>query len=123
MLQDDFYAVSNLAQAENIVTAQLSLNGNHKIFEGHFPGQPVVPGVCMLQMVTETARNATGKKLHLLKADNMKFLTVIDPRQTQSVNFELKYTVDEAGQVHALASIFNAEIVYFKFKGVLKEIL
>ena len=32
---------------------QVMLNPQHAIYNGHFPQQPVVPGVCMLQIIKE----------------------------------------------------------------------
>ena len=44
MLLDDFFKIINLQQKENTFKAELEINAAHKIFEGHFPGQPVTPG-------------------------------------------------------------------------------
>ena len=46
ILQVDFYTINNLQVVGTTVNAELVLNAGHSIYEGHFPGQPVTPGVC-----------------------------------------------------------------------------
>jgi 3-hydroxyacyl-[acyl-carrier-protein] dehydratase len=62
MLQGDFFIISKIETTEAEIKAELIINARHKIFEGHFPGQPVVPGVCMMQMVKEIIEKVTEKK-------------------------------------------------------------
>ena len=57
MLQGNFFTINHIHQDENSVKASIELNPVHPIFEGHFPQTPVVPGVCMMQMVKEVLRN------------------------------------------------------------------
>ena len=53
MLKDDFFIFTDLQTEGNIVKTDIELNAAHTIFKGHFPDQPILPGVCMLQMVKE----------------------------------------------------------------------
>ena len=118
MLQTDFFIINNLETADCNIKAELEINAGHKIFEGHFPGQPVVPGVCMMQMVKEIIEEVTKKKTNLSKAAEMKFLAVIDPVQNNIIQATLKYTVEENGCITVTATLFKNELVHFKFKGV-----
>ena len=51
MLKNDFFTFTALQLEGDMVTTNIELNAAHSIFKGHFPGQPIVPGVCMMQMV------------------------------------------------------------------------
>lgn len=116
MLLNDFYTIVDFIPAEGGAEAGLEINANHHIFEGHFPGQPVTPGVCMMQMIQELTENAVGRKLQLQKAAELKFLSIIDPQKNNQVRAKLEYkSVDEGLQVSA--SIFKDELIHFKFKG------
>ncbi|MBQ0740088.1 3-hydroxyacyl-ACP dehydratase, partial [Aquimarina celericrescens] len=55
MLLKDFYKTNTLITVGNISTVTITINKNHKIFKGHFPGNPVTPGVCMIQIIKELA--------------------------------------------------------------------
>lgn len=122
MLQGNFFNISSLESTGQDIKAELLINASHKIFEGHFPGQPVVPGVCMMQMVKEIIETATQKKTDLLKAHEMKFLAIIDPGQNNIISAALKYTMEENGHITVTASFFKEELVHFKFKGLFVEV-
>jgi 3-hydroxyacyl-[acyl-carrier-protein] dehydratase len=64
MLQPDFYSfIRIVSNGSSSLEASFLLNPKHAIFAGHFPGQPVVPGVCMLQIIKEGLEQALDKKL------------------------------------------------------------
>jgi 3-hydroxyacyl-[acyl-carrier-protein] dehydratase len=94
-----------------VITAQLTLNAAHPIFEGHFPTQPVVPGVCMMLLMRELLENALGQPLSLVSADHAKFLTMLRPGDT--VQAEIHYTPD----LKITARLFNQAATYFKYQA------
>ena len=117
MLLNDFFTINDTVTSETEIWAELLINANHKIFEGHFPNQPVVPGVCMMQMVKEILEQVIGKETNLLKALDMKFLAVINPIENNLIHASIKYATDESGTINVVASLFKDELVHFKFKG------
>ncbi|MBC8034959.1 MAG: 3-hydroxyacyl-ACP dehydratase [Chitinophagaceae bacterium] len=117
MLKGNFYTLTAQETSGDTVQAVALLNASHSIFDGHFPGQPVVPGVCMLQIVKEMTIDFMGKDLVLRKADTLKFLAVIDPLQTTSVGIQLNFTDREDNTIRVAGFFSNGTTVYFKFKG------
>lgn len=86
----DFYTLESSEKTENgSFIAHISLNKNHDIFKGHFPGNPVTPGVCMMQIVKELTEEFTGKKLFLKSASNVKFMAIINPFETPDLTLQL----------------------------------
>lgn len=91
----DFYQVKNIEkQSENNHSAFITLNPAHEIFKGHFPGNPVTPGVCMMQIVKDLTEEITGKKLMVQSASNVKFMAIINPEETPELLLELDVTED-----------------------------
>ena len=90
MLKNKLYTLITLVESSpgNYV-ALTSLNPGHPIFEGHFPGQPVLPGVCLLEMVKEILAEITNKSLRLTNAGSIKYLKLIDPRTEPLLKFEI----------------------------------
>ena len=117
MLKDDFYTITSINMESNVITATLIINGTHKIFEGHFPGKPVVPGVCMMQMVKEIAAMALERDLQLIKADELKFLQVIDPLENKEIKMQVQYNEASERVVNVSASLVKESLACFKFKG------
>jgi 3-hydroxyacyl-[acyl-carrier-protein] dehydratase len=117
MLKDDFFYIQSLSDNHGTISAVIEINPFHKIFEGHFPGQPVVPGVCMMQMVKEITETVTGKDFFLQKADTIKFLSVIVPQKDSSIQASIKYSGSENNALNFEAMLFKEDIIYLKFKG------
>lgn len=120
MLQGDFYTASDVNVEGNALKAILNLNVKHKIFEGHFPGHPVVPGVCMMQIVKEMLELQLDRETKLEKASTMKFLNMINPEINSTVNIEVKHAVADDGKINVDAHLFVEGMIFFKFKGVFR---
>ncbi|MEJ7766933.1 MAG: hypothetical protein WKF89_03925 [Chitinophagaceae bacterium] len=117
MLLGDFYHITSMQSEMNTSNVSMELNPQHAIFEGHFPGKPVVPGVCMMQMVKEMLSFLSGRPVMLSTADTIKFLSVINPDENKAIEMQLQYETGPGGLVQVNASIYIKEKVCFKFKG------
>ncbi|ADX68269.1 3-hydroxyacyl-ACP dehydratase [Weeksella virosa] len=85
-----FYTViSNEEKTENSYQVLIELNKNHSIFEGHFPGNPVTPGVCMIQIIKELVEEITQQKWRLNKLSNVKFMAIINPQEHPILHISL----------------------------------
>ncbi|XZF15344.1 ApeI family dehydratase [Chitinophagaceae bacterium MMS25-I14] len=115
MLINDFYTVHNHECAENKITAVIHFNAEHSIFTGHFPQQPVVPGVCMMQLVKELLQQQLGKSLIIRNTGQVKFLQLVLPDVQPSVAISWK---EEATGYLVNASFKNETADVFKMTGV-----
>lgn len=112
MLLKDFYTIISI-ETTDVQKHQVSIviNKNHEIFKGHFPETPVVPGVCMLQIIKELAENITNQKLVLQKLVNVKFLTLMNPEVNSNLVLELEIiTTDDSLIKVKYTTIFNETI-------------
>ena len=118
MLLNNFFTISDIETTGFEIKAGLVINAGHKIFEGHFPNQPVMPGVCMMQIVKEIVEKVLEKKTNLIKANEMKFLAIIDPQVNNRIQATITYANDENGQIKVIGSLYKGELVHFKFRGL-----
>jgi 3-hydroxyacyl-[acyl-carrier-protein] dehydratase len=119
MLLNDFFTITSLSGEGPSFKALLALNPRHRIFGGHFPGQPVVPGVCLMQMVKEVLETALGGGgLRLTRADQLKFIALIDPWKAGELEIKLDCDRKEDGAVRVNASVLDGGKLCFKFSGV-----
>jgi 3-hydroxyacyl-[acyl-carrier-protein] dehydratase len=116
MLLNDFYKITDIQNGDKTLV-NIELNPNHKIYKGHFPNNPVVPGVCMTQMVKEIVEQITNKKLTMVTGDNLKFTAVLNPEITRLVTLTLTLKNKEEGLLHADAVISAGTTNFFSFKG------
>ena len=93
----DFYKVNNLVVAENKATANITINKDHDIFKGHFPGNPVTPGVCMMQIIKELTEQVVNEKLFMQSSSNIKFMAIINPDVNPDLDLILDITKTEDG--------------------------
>lgn len=117
MLKNNLYTIESFTNAEGKVNAAIQLHATHKIFEGHFPGQPVLPGVCMMQIIKEILEKAVEKELFMQSADQCKFLSMVDPNVSGRLDVEINYskTADENIAVNAILKSENQ--VFLKMKS------
>lgn len=85
---------------ENIddsISFEIKVDHTHRLFAGHFPGQPVLPGVMILKLIVDCASVHLGKKLNLKKAAQCKFLNFVDPRLNPDLILQLNIYEDQDG--------------------------
>lgn len=117
MLKNSLYKIILLDRQENIIKATLEINKDNEIFIGHFPGQPVLPGACMLQIVKEVLENTLNISFRLKKADYIKFLTLIDPGSNNILQLTLSYRSADNKNVYVTANLIAQKGICFKFRG------
>ena len=86
----------------------------HPIYQAHFPGEPVTPGVCILQIARELLADYLQRPLQVRAVKNMKFLAVISPLETPEVTCRFDKIHDDAGIVSAQATILTPEKEFVK---------
>ncbi len=57
----------------------LRTNGEHFVYGVHFPGNPITPGACMIQLMSELVQRQLGKNLILKELVNVKFMNILSP--------------------------------------------
>jgi 3-hydroxyacyl-[acyl-carrier-protein] dehydratase len=122
MLLKDFYEVQLIDKiSEQKYIATIVLNEKHEIFDGHFPGNPVTPGVCMMQIIKELTQDITGFSLQLKSSNNVKFMALINPKETPELKLELEITPNEE-EVKVKNSTSFGETVALKLSNIYKKI-
>ena len=71
----------------NRFKADFRVSANHPSLRGHLPGQPIVPGVLLLDHVIEVAEQATGRLVTGVR--DVKFILVLRPDEEAHVLCEV----------------------------------
>jgi 3-hydroxyacyl-[acyl-carrier-protein] dehydratase len=121
MLHGDFFHIVSFQNEEGIYVAELKINAEHPLFVGHFPGQPVVPGVCMIEIVRELLELSLQAKIRMQKAAYFKFLSVIDPRHDPAIKARLHYSINTDGDFDVESSFTKNETLCFKGRAVFRK--
>lgn len=121
MLLNDFFKITDVQNGEKYIVS-IEMNPKHDIYNGHFPGNPITPGVCLTQMVKETVEHITKKKLQMVKGDNLKFTAILNPEVNANVTMSLSIKIKDDGLFQADSVISAESTNFFTFKGHFKEI-
>ena len=95
MLIEDLYSVQSYTKEDGTATATIKLNKDHEVFRGHFPNNPIMPGVCMIQLIKELTERALGKALFLSSVSNVKFMAIINPDKNDTLQVVLDITEED----------------------------
>lgn len=96
------------------ITATFHVSAEREIFQGHFPREPVLPGVYSVECMAQTADilllsmgRYTGKTPLFLGINNVRFRRKILPGDTVEIHAELISEVAEKAIAVCSAQIYN----------------
>lgn len=124
MLLNDFYRIIDkqcIQGTPEKFQFTIEFNSGHPIFDGHFPGNPVVPGVCLAEIVRELTGHILGQTPDLIAANYIKFISVVNPIEHPCVSIEIKINRQDTPEIQAESTIFADNIVFLKFKGTFRS--
>ncbi|MBR3677282.1 MAG: hydroxymyristoyl-ACP dehydratase [Alistipes sp.] len=104
-LLDSLYTITSMEQTADGPTFTLELNAEHFIYKAHFPGEPITPGVCILQIAHELLEVHCATTLEIECVKNVKFLRVITPDATPVVRYAFQKIVFEENLVKCQVSV------------------
>lgn len=110
-LLNDFFQIVALDSGEEIV-GEVQMNPAHSIYHAHFPGNPITPGVCLVQMSTEILEMAINRRLQLKTAIKIKFRKPMGPSVRPTFIFQ-KLKVSEQ-QVSVQVTVEDQDTQYAK---------
>lgn len=123
MLLKDFYTITSLEKmADTKYLATILINEEHEVFRGHFPGNPIMPGVCMMQIIKELTEQITESSLFMQSLSNVKFMALINPFNTPELRLELDVTSTEDNLVKVKNVSYFNETVALKLSSVYKKV-
>lgn len=117
----DIYSITSLEQAPGQITCAMQIDASHPVFQGHFPGAPVLPGVVQLEMVKTVLSKAFGKVFALEEMSSCKFLEVLNPAETPGLTIHIQFKGDEVLDVNASGRW--GEKTYFKARASFRSLI
>jgi 3-hydroxyacyl-[acyl-carrier-protein] dehydratase len=123
MLLQDFYKIISLEKtAESKYLVMILINEEHEVFKGHFPGNPIMPGVCMMQIIKELTEQITQSSLFMQSLSNVKFMALINPFNTPELRLELDVVTTDEGLIKVKNVSYFNETVALKLSSVYRKV-
>ena len=79
---------------------------DHCVYQGHFPGNPITPGVMTLRMIRECVDSMENKPLRYVAVKNCRFAAVIRPNDKLLLDTILQ---KENGSIFVKATLTGTE--------------
>ena len=72
----------------------LKMKEDHAVYEGHFPGNPITPGVMTLQMIRDCVKLLLNRNLHYISIKNCRFVAMVRPGNELRLNLQTEVAGD-----------------------------
>jgi len=122
IFKGDLYTISD-SESNDLLSFcySISFNPNHGIYKAHFPGNPITPGACVIQIATELLSEHLSKDLILSEAKNIKFIKLINPLENSDVDFVFKIMRFDDNSVNASICVCKESLIFVKISALFRE--
>lgn len=121
-LLDNLYTIVSEGSVESGHEFDLKLNPEHFIYKAHFPGEPITPGVCIMQIAVELFEIALKTPIALNCVKNIKFLRIISPNEVTDLKYSLLKIIKEDNLLKVQVTVSSNGEVYAKLSLVCNDI-
>ena len=111
MLQHNLYTI--IETTDN--TVKIRLLPGSAIYQGHFPGNPITPGVCQVGIVEELLETCFGKQVTLREIKNLKFMEVLRPEPMVEPMFVFEKMEEEDNRLAVRGKVTVGERIVTKY--------
>lgn len=121
LLENKFYKVLSENRTDAFTSEySLSILPECTVYDGHFPGDPVCPGVCNIETVKECAMLLTGESLRYNSIKQCRLTALATPTVCPELKVQLNLSPSETGY-GIQATISDENQVYMILKGQLDK--
>ncbi len=118
MMLDNLYMIKGKHNTATGFDVDVSFNEKHPIYNAHFPGNPITPGVCIIEILKQLLESHYDLKLFMKTMRNVKFLQVIIPDSTTIISFKITSKKNEDGTISANVIAENANTCFTKMSAI-----
>lgn len=97
--------------------AEITVDRDSRVYAGHFPSNPLTPGVYQVQMLIDVLQEHLGMPLLLSAARSIKFTSPHNPDDHTVLHLLAKISPGSDGIYAINARLFKGETDYLKFRG------
>jgi len=118
MLVDDIYTIKDKRITPAGFDVDVSFDETNAIYKAHFPGNPITPGVCLIEVLKQLIESQFTVKLFMKTVRNIKFLQVVIPDSNKTVTYKISSNINEDRTITATVTIENNEVCFAKISTI-----
>ncbi len=117
ILKDKFYTINAINEADKMLQAEITIDPKHEVFAGHFPDNPVTPGVVQMEIIKELLTVHFNRPFQLKTMGNCKFLAILNPNETPDVLVKITLVPTETGTLKISGAISSDATTFLKIQA------
>ena len=117
-----------IEEVDDTIKAEKTIDPDEPFFQGHYPEQPIMPGVLIFESIFQTGAIMMGKRISnkgkipvLTRVNNIKLKHAVNPGDTLQIEVKLKDLVSSAAYMTGKASVNDKTAVTLEFTAMLVE--
>lgn len=118
-LENKYYELVGIVREGEEARFRIRLLPECEVYRGHFPGNPVCPGVCNIEVVRECAMRLSGRKLFISHVKQCRLTAVATPAECSELDVVLRMQPGE-GAFAVSAKMMDGGKTYLEYKGTME---
>lgn len=107
-------------RTENSITTTLKLTGDEDFFKGHFPGNPIMPGVLLQEALFQSGAalmaGMAGAGLGVVtRVQNAKFKNMVRPGDELEMEVTLNESISNAHYMKGITKVAGKTVLVIEF--------
>lgn len=122
MLLENFYEYKLVKEESTILNFSVLFKADHEIYNGHFPNNPITPGVCILQTGKQLLESFLEKEIKIKLISDVKFIKLIQPSNTEYYYYTITLPQLKTDQVLSSELIIKKDGIKYTVAKLVYEI-
>ena len=97
-----------------------TVRGDEFFLQGHFPGNPVSPGVCNIRTIQECACRVAGERLFIATIKRCRLTALVSPAICPKLDVEVRLSPADTGFT-VEARMTEAGVTYVEYTGEMRS--
>jgi 3-hydroxyacyl-[acyl-carrier-protein] dehydratase len=117
-----------IEESEDTIKTEKKIDPKEPFFEGHYPGNPIMPGVLIFESIFQAGAIMMGKRIAnegripvLTRVNNIKLKHAVHPGDTMQIEVTLKDLISTAAYMSGKATVKGKTVVTLEFTAMLVE--
>lgn len=119
-LKDSYYQIVRETVEGREGRFRIRLLPDNPVYRGHFPSNPVSPGVCNIRTIQECACRVAGERLFIATIKRCRLTALVSPAICPELDVEVRLSPADTGFT-VEARMTEAGVTYVEYTGEMRS--
>ena len=116
LLEEKYFKLVRMYEEGENIIFQVELLPDCQVYQGHFPGNPICPGVCNIEMLRECVGIYLQNKVYISSIKQCRLTAIATPSICPELDIEVHLEETETGYTVS-GKIQDKNTIYLEYKG------